>query len=179
MTHEHDQPLGSSSSGDTESSTNTNDDSGFRFVPFSEQQGDIKLHRITLSITFPQSLSAPRWEERTCTRCKSKLRQRIIDYRFAWGQTERLECVVPNTPVWQCACTRIMEDHIAWPIKQRASVIDRYISFQKDEDLQSMTSFIDEQDRAKVKDLAQAIREHPWFVHEGSARQDSSAKAPS
>lgn len=60
----------------------------FQFVPFSEQQGENKRHTINLPVTFTE---IPKFNDKQCPSCKASIRDELMEYKFGWGDPERLD----------------------------------------------------------------------------------------
>ena len=121
------------------------------FVSFAEQQGHTKLHTISLSIEFPPR---PAIQETLAPCCNSPLASTLIEYKFGWGDTERLQCTVPGTPALRCSCGLSVVDDILQLIKDQGRCILKAIESQNDSDFAALSAFLNSDDLAKVRDFA-------------------------
>lgn len=161
----------------------------FRFVPFAEQPTEPKVHIIRLQIDF-SLYPFPSYEGKTSPCCKHPFLPvrnlfalfRVTlpgrpyphlttvqeEYKVAWGDHERLECVVENTPQVRCDCGRtFLPPQVAVPIMRRAAAIRRFFEFQKPEDLDKIKTFLPDEDVKKVRDFANSLHKEPVFIPEG------------
>lgn len=137
------------------------------FVRLAEQTGERKVHVIKVPVVFPSSSEV---EEQTARCCDAPLRRAFVEYRFSWGKTERLECVVENTPALKCECgSTFVEATIAWPIREKAKAIRQYIEFQDQGPLDTLLGFLSPIDIAKIRDFSETVRSYPW-VRDGETK---------
>lgn len=142
----------------------------FALIPFVQQEGPQKLHTINLHIDFPPTRA---YEGKVVPCCNAPMRKTIREHVFDWGDTHRLECVVQNTPAFECGCGVYLEPDIARPIKDKARAIRRYFEFQREADLRVLKAFLPCDDVAKVRDFAEYLRTEPYFISEGRYNEES------
>lgn len=130
-------------------------DSRFKYVPFSEQPDGVKQHFIKLVVPITVDSSS---DALIAPCCRSLAHKKISDHEFGWGESHRLRCVVPNTPVYECRCGFFIQDKIAWTIRERARYIRRVFELMRPEDMQALARFLAPEDIEKITDYAAAVR---------------------
>lgn len=103
-----------------------------------------------MSIEFPELLPVV---GRACPHCNTPLRNTYIEHIFGWGDIERLECAVKDTPVLQCGCGTSIEGHVLQRIKEKSHLVLRAIESEDESAFGLLTSFLDEEDISKVRDF--------------------------
>ncbi len=143
------------------------DEQRFKFVPYAEQPQEPKGHVIQLEIDF-SNVTLTQGLTSAC--CDAPLQPTITTHAFGWGDTERLDVEVPNTPTLQCGgCENtFFPGEVALPIKARARAINRYFSFLTPQDQEVLQGFLPPDDIAKIDDFAQAMRREPYFIPDGT-----------
>lgn len=146
---------------------NPSEEQRYRFTPYAEQSQQPKGHVIRLEIDF-STVALQQGLTSAC--CDAPLQTTVITHTFGWGDTERLDVDVPNTPAYQCGgCDNtFLPGEVALPVKARARAINRYFSFLTAEDQEVLRGFLLPYDVAKIDDFAQAMRQEPYFIQEGT-----------
>lgn len=125
----------------------------YAFVPFSEQTGTSRIHRIRLHIDFSE-YTPPSPEQ---SRNIPGLQAIRSDYEFGWGDIDHLAIVVPDTPMLRQETPEgpadSIEGAVLLEIKQRGRAILRSIESEQREDLQALAEFLPTSDIAKISDF--------------------------
>lgn len=131
----------------------------FAFVPFAEQEGEIKIHRIRLPIPGVTGNVSVQYTN-------------ITDYTFGWGDNERLDIVIPDTPVIVNGEETSVAPEVAFPIMERGDAICSYFEFLEPEQRNVLSKLLPETDILKIEDFANAMRSDPSFVHPPTDNND-------
>jgi len=127
-------------------------DQRFVYIPFARQQGPEKVHRIRLSIDFSTYTPSPQ-EALTA----NNFQLTSCDHFLVWGDTERLECIIPNTPTLERDGQQFIEDEVAFLIYQGTYDISQAMSnaveFQDPDDLRNLSKLLSPKDFLKVEDF--------------------------
>lgn len=114
----------------------------YTFVPFVEQEGPNKIHRILLSLN---QLGIQTSE------------QPAEELRFGWGDTERLEIVVSNVPVVAAETGTLYDPTASFLIRQRGREIRDYLELHRPKDREAVEVFLPPTDIKKIDDLIQTL----------------------
>jgi hypothetical protein len=122
------------------------------FVPLAEQKESPKIHTIHLPTPFAPLFVQP--PSGSCPECHADFTAETIDYTFGWGDKERLECVVPNTPALACECGKFIDEPTRFQIMERSEMVCAAVEDEDEERISALADFLNEQDVRKVRDFA-------------------------
>lgn len=147
----------------------TDNQDQYRYVPYAEQEGPQKIHRIHLEVDRSDEHHSEEkllvCDER-CSCGSTRLRIVAQDFPRGWGDgvsVPRLEYVVPNAMMYCCECgvTVGMALSMFLAIEAKAEIIVRAFEFPGEKNLQRLEEAFPPDDVKKVREFAKAIDEMP------------------
>ena len=137
------------------------------------QASSVRHFQITISVTFP---SNP-WQRirGRCEKCGLSFRRVKANFVRVWGDTDRLEVTVPETPAVKCRCGTRYPDSVISPIRDVMRLVRRCFEQDRPQDWENARDILTPETTGIIKQF-QGTLLRPW--KQGLTAESTQPSAP-
>lgn len=126
------------------------------------QASDVRRFPVTVRVTFPTS-PRPRIQGR-CGKCGLPFSNVKVDFVRVWGDTDRLEVTVPETPAVKCGCGIRHLIAVIPPIRDAMRLVRRCFELDRPQDWENAGDILTPEAAETIRQFAGTLL-RPWKKH--------------